>query len=115
FADFEQWDDAMKDRARETAQALKATIEPAAAPAQKKKPTKLSYKEQREFDGMEEAILLAEEELAAAQSDLADPAVATDPTRVGAAHARFEKAQAAVEALYARWAELEQKQAELAG
>ncbi|MCB9487374.1 MAG: ABC-F family ATP-binding cassette domain-containing protein [Deltaproteobacteria bacterium] len=115
FADFEQWDDAMKDRARETAQALKATIEPAAAPAPKKKPTKLSYKEQREFDGMEEAILLAEEELAAAQSDLADPAVATDPTRVGAAHTRFEKAQAAVDALYARWAELEQKQAELAG
>jgi ATP-binding cassette subfamily F protein uup len=53
--------------------------------------------------------MTAEEELEAAKAALDDPAVFTDHTKVHDAHVRMETAQHRVEALYARWAELEAK------
>ena len=68
---------------------------------------KLSYMEQREWDGMEEAILEAERELAAWQREV--QTCASDAKRLPEAYQRLQQAQAQVEALYARWAELETK------
>jgi len=59
---------------------------------------------------MEQKILAAEEVLAARQRALDDPAVASDPVAVQGCYEAWEAARIAVETLYARWAELEEKQ-----
>ena len=58
---------------------------------------------------MEEAILAAEETLAAAETAAADPAIATRADELAARCHALEEARTAVERLYARWAELEGK------
>ena len=68
---------------------------------------KLSYLEQREWDGMEAKILEAEQELAARQREL--QAAASDAKRLAEAYEKLQDAQRRVEDLYARWAELEAK------
>jgi ATP-binding cassette subfamily F protein uup len=109
YAEYSQWEQERSERARPAA----SKKEPAAAPAADSGSTapkkKLSYLEQREWDGMEAQILEAEEELESARAAMDDPAVFTDHTKVVAATARMEAAQHRVEALYARWAELEAK------
>jgi ATP-binding cassette subfamily F protein uup len=72
---------------------------------------KLSYLEAREWAGIEDRIGEAEARLAAARMMVEDPAVATDAARLVEALAEQEKAQEAVDSLFARWAELEAKQA----
>ncbi|WP_243438933.1 ABC-F family ATP-binding cassette domain-containing protein [Fundidesulfovibrio soli] len=110
LADLEQW-----ERVREEAERAET---PGQAPAQakarpaKQPAKKLTYKEQKEFDGMEQAIAQAEEALAAREAELADPAVAHDPTELQLRMARQEEARAEVDRLYARWAELEDKLAD---
>jgi ABC transport system ATP-binding/permease protein len=84
-----------------------ARVEPAAArPTPKAR--KLSYKEQQEWDGMELAILAAEDELAARQAAVEQAAPAGHAALADACRA-MEEAQRAVERLYARWVELEAK------
>jgi ATP-binding cassette subfamily F protein uup len=73
------------------------------------KPKRLGYLEQRELDGMEAAILAAEEKLAAAQRAAEDPAVASDANALQQRYTELSAAQADVDRLYARWAELEAK------
>ncbi|MFP5240247.1 MAG: ABC transporter ATP-binding protein, partial [Acidobacteriota bacterium] len=110
LADLEQWERIRQEAER--AEALsQAPAQPKARPA-KQAAKKLTYKEQKEFDGMEQAIAQAEEALAAREAELADPAVAHDPTELQARMARQEEAQAEVDRLYVRWAELEDKLAE---
>ncbi|HYF49810.1 MAG TPA: ABC-F family ATP-binding cassette domain-containing protein [Planctomycetota bacterium] len=75
-----------------------------------KKPRKLSYKEQREFDGMEAQILEAEKTVAQLQKDAESPDIASDPKKLQAAFQALADAQSKVDALYARWQELEEKQ-----
>ena len=82
---------------------------PAAAPPPKSRAKKLSYREQQEWDGMEAAVLAAEERLGAADAALEDPAVATDAAALQQRAAAAATARAEVERLYARWAELEAK------
>jgi ATP-binding cassette subfamily F protein uup len=70
---------------------------------------KLSYLEQREFDGIEALVDKADARMAAAHDRLEDPAVATDAAALTAALAEMELAQAEHDAVYARWAELTEK------
>jgi ATP-binding cassette subfamily F protein uup len=103
FADYSQWEAWRGEQVPETSVA-KERREPApAAGAQRK----LSYIEQREWDGMEERILEAEQELAAWQREV--QASASDPKKLPEAYQNLQDAQARVEALYARWAEMEAK------
>ena len=60
---------------------------------------------------MEQAILDAEAALAAAQQEAEDPAIASDPGALQERYATLEAVRAEVDRLYARWAELEAKQA----
>jgi ATP-binding cassette subfamily F protein uup len=79
---------------------------PAAQPAPK--PRKLTFREQQEYDGMEAAILAAEETLTQRQAEVERAATAGHVALAEACRA-LEEAQHAVERLYARWQELESK------
>jgi len=70
---------------------------------------KLSYLEAREYAGIEQRIADAEQVLQSKRAELENPAIASDGARLVAAHAEMEAAQKNLEALYARWAELEEK------
>jgi ATP-binding cassette subfamily F protein uup len=106
FADYSQWEVWQREQEQvRPAMAVKAEA-PRGAAATKKK---LSYLEAREFEGMEKRIAEAEEMLGMKRAALDDPAIASDGPRLMAVGAEVEEAQKAVDALYARWAELEAK------
>ncbi|HYH83134.1 MAG TPA: ABC-F family ATP-binding cassette domain-containing protein [Longimicrobium sp.] len=93
----------------------KAAAEPP-KPAPADRPRKLSWKEQRELEGIEAAILEAEARKEALQARLADPALYTRSPDVAAkVGAKFREATEQVDALYARWAELEEAASSAAG
>ena len=69
--------------------------------------------EQREFEGMEEAILEAEAECERLEAEAADPTLATDHVKAAEVYKTLSAAQARVQQLYSRWAELEAIQASL--
>jgi ATP-binding cassette subfamily F protein uup len=114
FADYSQWE--AWQRAQQSSLAAKATdvgrrpraIPAADTPAASKK--KLSYAEAREFSSMESRIGEAEQLLQAKRAALEDSAVTSDRLRLQNACNELEEAQKSLDALYARWAELEQKQ-----
>jgi ATP-binding cassette subfamily F protein uup len=72
---------------------------------------KLSYTEAREFAAIEDRIHEAEQMLHTKRAALEDPAVISDRMSLQNACTQLDEAQKSVDALYARWAELEQKQA----
>jgi ATP-binding cassette subfamily F protein uup len=107
FADYAQWESARQSApppSKSTAKA--APPKPAAKDAKR-----LSYKEKQEWEQMEARILIAEGNLETAQAAVEDPAVATDPAALQERCNALEVARREVERLYARWAELEGKQA----
>ena len=105
FADYSQWEIWLAERGQEEERPKAATQ---AEPASSKK-KKLSYLEAREFSTIDQRIAEAENLLSEKRAALDDPAIASDGPRLLAAHAEMEAAQKAVETLYARWAELEEK------
>ena len=80
-------------------------------PRERRRTKRLAYQEQREWDGMEQAILEAETAAEQCQRAVDDPAIASDPAALQSRYAALGAARAAVDRLYARWAELEAKQA----
>ena len=110
FADLSQWEEWLDQRRAERARADGSAAKPlteAARPAQQKK--RLSYIEQREFDAMEARILEAELKVKECETALHASGAAADPARLETAYRELQQAQAEVESLYARWAELEAK------
>jgi len=106
FADYAQWEAARACRTPATRRA------PAAPPPRERpRPRRLGYLEQREWEGMERAILEAETALGASRQAAEDPAIASDPAALEKRYAALGAARAEVDRLYARWAELEAKQA----
>ena len=92
-----------------TAAAAAARKAPERAP-ERARPKRLSYREQREWEGLEQAILDAEGAVEARQRDAEDPAITSDPTALQQRYAALEVARAEVDRLYGRWAELGAKQ-----
>ncbi len=106
FADYAQWEAARASRVPASRDVS------APAPARERPRAKrLSYLEQREWEGMERAILAAETSVEACQRAAEDPSIASDPVALEASYAALEAARAEVDRLYARWAELEAKRA----
>lgn len=115
YASLAQWERAHE--AAEGAEAARAAAqraglrpappEPRAAAGAKKR---LTWGEQREFDGMEAAIEAAEGEVESLRARVADPAVAADHVKLRDACAQLGRAQQEVERLYTRWADLEGRQ-----
>jgi ATP-binding cassette subfamily F protein uup len=79
------------------------------------KPKKLSFREQKEWDGMEEAIVAAEALVAVREADVATVSTGANHVALAAACKALEDAHAAVEKLYARWQELEAKRSGTSG
>src|SRR5947207_4578087 len=104
FADYAQWEATRATPAPDT------RAPAARAPARERtRAPRLGYLEQREWEGMEAAILDAERAVEACQRGVEDPAIASDPTALQQRYAALEAARADVDQLYARWAELEAK------
>ena len=105
FADYAQWEAAVAARAVAPRDARSDTPPPRERPRTRR----LGYQEQRDWDGMEAAILEAEAAAAACQHAAEDPAIVADAAALHERYARLEAARAEVDRLYARWAELEAK------
>jgi ATP-binding cassette subfamily F protein uup len=105
FADYAQWEAAQKVITPEP------RIEaPKPSRREANRAPRLTSREKREWEQMEERILEAEEILATCQRAIDDPSVASDPFALQERYAALEAARVAVDTLYARWAELEEKQ-----
>jgi len=107
FADYPQWEAARRAEAEPSPAAAKpasARKRERAAPRGEKR---LSWRERREWEEMEQRILDAEATAEAREREAADPAIATDHAALSERAAALAEAQAEVERLYARWAELE--------
>ena len=111
FADYEQWLSFMQDRTKgEEAVEKKDGKQP--SQTTKKKSTRLSYNDQREYDGMEERILEAELELERLQQKMESPETVADPGLLHECWQELQQVQEAVDGLYARWDQLEKKKQE---
>lgn len=110
YADLTQWEQA-RDRAQQEQAAAQrkpaSPPPPTSAPAPSRK--RLNWNEQKEWDGMEQAVLKAESAVADWQAKVADPKVIADRNKMHDVCDGLSKAQQEVERLYARWAELEEK------
>ena len=91
-------------RARAAAAESAASIRP---PEGAKKKAKLTFKDQRDWETIEARIGAAEAALVALETESQSPSVVSDGPRLLALAEEIKKARAAVDALYARWAELE--------
>jgi ATP-binding cassette subfamily F protein uup len=116
YADYAQWDAAQArcagtlhrpDSVTNTFPVEGAPTSPARPAVTKHKG--LSYREQREWEAIEDKIVEAEQSVADCQVALQDPDVASDASALQEGCAALEVAQAEVERLYARWAELDEK------
>jgi ATP-binding cassette subfamily F protein uup len=103
-----------KRQAREQVERLHAQAAARDAAARQKaaapvvaKPRKLTLAERKELDGMEEAILVAEEAVAELEGKLNDPEFQKNYAEIPATVAKLDEAKAKVARLYARWEELE--------
>jgi ATP-binding cassette subfamily F protein uup len=106
YADYWQWEQAGQSVEPERPQKdVTPSPKPVAVTAKKK----LSYLEAREWEQMEARILEAEQGLEGIRAEMQSPDVVSDAARLQDCYARMQAAEAAVEALYARWAELEAK------
>jgi ATP-binding cassette subfamily F protein uup len=110
FADYSQWEDwkgSEQDYAINQQAAANSVQKTSATSTTGKK--KLSYLEQREFDGIEALVDKADARMAAAHDLLADPSVVTDAAALTDAIAEMEAVQIEHDAVYQRWAELTEK------
>ena len=110
FADYSQWEDWKgSESGYATNQQAAANSSQKASASSNTGKKKLSYLEQREFDGIEALVDKADARMAAAHDLLEHPKVVTDAAALTAALAEMEAAQAEHDAVYARWAELTEK------
>jgi len=114
FADYSQWEAWQESQQEERDKpkiagaiaSIRTGVEATLSAAAKKK---LSYKESRELESMEQRIAEAEQELHERQAALQDSAIVNDGPRLHSASLQLDDARKNVEQLYARWAELEQR------
>jgi len=118
FADYQQWEE--RQRSQQVAGKGNGSVEMrnprssssggtasgAKSSLTKKKP---SYKENRELETIEQRVAEAEREMRVKHDALLDPEIMSDGVRLHAASLELEEAQKAIDELYARWVELEQK------
>ena len=112
FASITQWQDATARQMAEASKVVKInreaeTRQSGAAPV---RPKKLSFNNQRDLAGMEQAIELAEAKVQALQAQAADSALLAHHVRLAKVYHDLADAQNAVQQLYERWEELEAMQ-----
>ncbi len=108
FSDYSQWESWMAERARKK-ESLRLPSDSGEPPSRIPAKKKLSYLDNRDFETIEERISEAERVLSEKRRALEDAAVVRDAQLLQEALKEIDEAQAAVDSLYARWAELEEK------
>jgi ATP-binding cassette subfamily F protein uup len=113
FADYSQWD--AWQRPRQSKENPNLSSGPrrstaAASPQTSAAKKKLSYMEGRDLSTIEERIAEAERQVDAKRAALEDPVITSDATLLRETCSQMEEAQKTIDNLYARWAELEEKQ-----
>jgi ABC transport system ATP-binding/permease protein len=113
FADYAQWEAAHARKEENNLRSVPASRAHSGADVGKtSSPPKrkgLTYREQQEWDKIEQKIAKAEAAVVGCQAAASDPAIVADAHALRIRYAALETAQAAVEQLYIRWAELEEK------
>jgi len=109
FADYAQWE---AKQARKSVGGKRTPVGNSASCGTEKRKG-LSYREQQEWDTIEQKILEAEEVVAACQAAATDRAIASSADMLQERYAGLHAAKAEVERLYARWAELEDKRSQV--
>jgi ATP-binding cassette subfamily F protein uup len=112
FADYAQWEvwQSERLRARKAGDGKPCPLTQESAPTAPPR-KKLSYLEAREYAAIEQRIAEVEHILKTKQAALEDPAIVSDAPKLVAVHAEMDEAQKELDTLYARWSELEEKQA----
>jgi ATP-binding cassette subfamily F protein uup len=107
YAELAQWEAARAGRrsGRTTSGSPKA----AAAPVGAKSGKRLPYLEEREWKGIESAILAAEKDVEKLRAAAADPAIGSNAAELHLRHTALAAAETEVDRLYARWTELSAK------
>lgn len=108
FADLSQWEQSRQE-SEITANSRKTDTR---APRQETRGglRRLTYKEQREWEQMEDRITAAEQQVADLHQQMEDPQVLADHVRLADVCREMETAQHQVRELWARWEELQAKQ-----
>jgi ABC transport system ATP-binding/permease protein len=108
FADYSQWESwqAERKKSKPKSTATSVPIAKAVSAAPKKK---LSYLDSREFSTIEHRIAESERVLTAARTRLEDPQVGRDAQSLADSYREIEEMQSALDTLYARWVELQEK------
>ncbi|HET9640945.1 MAG TPA: ATP-binding cassette domain-containing protein [Allosphingosinicella sp.] len=103
---YEDW----QRKRRQPAAAPKSSVQPKAAPAPAKPQTKLTYKDQRDYDLLPDRIHALEAQIARDEEALHDPDLYTrDPKRFAALTAAIDKARAERDVAEHRWLELAER------
>ena len=117
YTDYTQWENAQQaarpsaekgERGRGREKENSAASQPSRETSKNAK--RLSFKEQREWEEMEAAIMEGEAAVQAIQNELDSPAPASNPKNLQDQYKALADAQAHVDDLYARWKVLEEKQ-----
>jgi len=115
FADVFQWNEWFKNlENRDSKENAQSAPAPAVQEREKErelsaKGRKLSYKEQREFDGMEKTIADEEAKLGKMESEITNFANPSNYSELNKLTTAFQTQKDKVDKLYARWEELNQK------
>jgi ATP-binding cassette subfamily F protein uup len=107
FANLSQWEDWYADQKKGhyNHSASDTPTPPSSSSSRSKK--KLTYKDQRELDGMEAAIKKAEAHLEAVTNESEKPELQSNAKKMLEISLELTKAQNEIERLYTRWSELE--------
>ncbi len=103
YADYDQW----QAKRRATGAPKKSKPATTERTARCPKAKRLTYLEQREWEGMEKSVLAAEARVAEKRSRTEDPSIVTDAAALQERLQALDEAQREVDRLYERWAELE--------
>jgi ATP-binding cassette subfamily F protein uup len=109
YVDLAQWEQGQKPLKAIKAAPVKAIVvsKPASRPVNKR----LTWNEQQEWKRIEKDIASAEAKVAEYESSLSDPAVVADHRKMHVLCDELAVVRSRVDSLYARWQELEEKQA----
>ncbi|NNM44065.1 MAG: ABC-F family ATP-binding cassette domain-containing protein [Chlamydiae bacterium] len=104
FADYGQWERACLLPPEKKSSQEKPISEPVKTPTKK-----LSFKEQKELEGMEKAIMNAEAEIKSLQKQLENPEVHANSQKSQELYHLLAEAEQKLETLFTRWQELEER------
>ncbi len=107
FQTYEQWNTARRKAATAAKREAGAAKVKTSQPRKRTGPRKLSWKEQKEYEAMEEVILDAEAQVELLEAQAADPALLANHVKATETYKALSDTQERVKELYARWAMLE--------